>query len=268
MEDRSMQALLKKCNDNLQSLSCCHTDSRVCCCSKCWKNDFYTRPDTYECEKKLNFYVANYAPSFASEIYYYLKYSQLLENNFIKQNIKILSLGCGSAYDLLAINKYINNKQLPITLEYHGIDISNTWQSARYNPPLATFSVGDVTKSLVLESYSIIFVVKLFSTLYKHNKSGEFLDVFKNAVQEQMQTGSYIIFNDINSWKMGRDALHRSIKGLFSAVRQFYFGQKQSWTPNDWIQIPEKNIVFNIPSRLKIIPLQDIGHVFTFEYRR
>lgn len=114
-------------------------------------------PDSYDCEKKVNYYVLNYGPSFASEIYHYLAFTQVLEEFESKRKLKILSLGCGFAPDLIALKKYIKDKQLVIQIEYCGIDKSDSWNSARYSTENAEFIEGDVTKSLNMDGYDFIF---------------------------------------------------------------------------------------------------------------
>ena len=262
-----MKELLKQCESNLKRLPCCHTDERECKCYNCLKEGFWGMPDTYACGKKLNSYVINYGPSFASEIFHYLSNSHILNGFIGNKNLKILSLGCGFAPDLIATEKYITDNRLDIQFEYFGVDITPLWTSARYNAPNAHFSNCDVSQTINLNEFDIIFIVKLFSTLWKIDLGKAFIQTLSNAITSQMKTNAIIVFNDINTDKMGRDFFHWKIKVLLSRYRQFYCGDPP-YKKDCWIQIPEKNVIFNIPRGLSINPLMEIRNTIFFEYRK
>ena len=261
-----MEELLTQCDSNLKRLPCCHTDGRKCKCYDCLKEGFWGMPDTYNCEKKLNYYVINYGPSFASEIFHYLTNSQILNGFNGNKNLKILSLGCGFAPDLIAIEKYILDNGLNIHFEYNGVDLSNLWKSARYNLSNAHFVNDDVSQRINLNEFDIIFIVKLFSTLWENKLDTAFIQTLSNAITTQMKSDAILIFNDINTNGKGRDTFHRKIKALLSHYRQFYCGDPPY--KDCWIQIPEKNIIFSIPIGLSINPLMEIRNTIFFEYRK
>ncbi|MGD0168508.1 MAG: hypothetical protein ABSE54_02160 [Smithella sp.] len=168
-------------------------------------------PDTYDCEKKMNYYVLNYGPSYASEIYHYLSNSKILEGFCDRKKIRIISLGCGFAPDLAAISQYIRIRQLPLEFEYYGVDKSHCWENVRYCLDNAFFIEDDVLSSINLNGFDLVILTKLFSTLYKHNSHHQFLQSFSNAVQAQLRVDSIVVFNDINSRHMGRDVFHGAI---------------------------------------------------------
>lgn len=263
-----MDELLIRCNNNLLTLPCCHMDGRVCNCYECLRSGFYEMPDSYDCPKKMNYYVLNYGPSYASEIYHYLTNSQILESLDSASQVRILSLGCGFAPDLIAMSKYIADRHFSVQIDYHGIDQSHNWGSCRYSTTGATFEIGDATTSLNMAGYDLIFIVKLFSTLYKNGLYNIFIQSLTSAVQNTLRDGGIVVFNDVNSCNMGRGILHTSIQQIFRSHRDFYFGERQSWTPGDWIQMPQNNIVFRIPDGLRIIPLNEIRKTVFFECRK
>ncbi len=263
-----MVELLNKCDENYKTMPCCHTDDRVCLCSICWDKDFYCRADSYDCAKKLNHYVLNYGPSFSSEIYHYLSNSKILENHFNNKTIRILSLGCGFAPDLLAVTRYVLDNDLNIEIEYNGKDRSTAWESARYETDEANFETADVSNNINLTNYNLVFLVKLFSTLYKNNLSDQFLKVFRAAVANQLSRDCFIVFADINDRDMGRDVFHSRVNRLFSKSRQFYFSIGSAYTGNNWTPMTEKKLAFEIPTGLSLEPKTEIGKTVFFEYRK
>lgn len=262
-----MDSLLLACNQKLKTLSCCHDDGRKCYCYDCLKEGFFHKQDAYDCIKKMNYYILNYGPSYASEIYQYLSASQVLESMVpLNRKIKILSLGCGFAPDLLAIEKYIVNRQLPLQFEYHGIDQSKSWEDIHYPSSNATFTTADVSSSIDFSGYDLVFIVKLFSTLCKHNNGEKFLKLITQSVKMELKKDGLVIYNDVNSKYMGRDYFHSSVNTLFGNARQFFFSKDQYWEPQ-WVQLP-RNVVVSIPTGLMVSPLPLIANTIVFEYRK
>lgn len=209
----------------------------------------------------------NYGPSFASEFYYYLVKSQILEKSYIKQDIRILSLGCGFAPDLLALDRYIKENRLRKDYEYHGVDMNRSWEGARYVTPNSRFYVGDVSQKINLSGYDIVIISKLFSTLLKNQLGRQFISIFEYAVSTQLKPNGIVIFNDINHWKMGRDAFHNKVKEHFRFIRQYYCDDPEH-TESDWIKIPQDNIAFKIPRIAGYSPLPQVTQNIFFEYRK
>jgi hypothetical protein len=263
-----MNSLLLQCDKNYNSLPCCHPEPYQCNCSDCMRKDFHERPDIYNCEKKANYYVLNYGPSFTSEIYHYFTASQILENNFNQKTVNILSLGCGFAPDLLALERYIFNNNLSINFHYHGLEISPAWITTRSSHTNTTFLIEDVSNNINFTDFDIIFIVKLFSTLRKNNLHNQFLISLNNAISSQLVSNSYVIFIDINSIHMGRDDFHDSVKGLFGSYHQYYSGYQPPYYESSWTKIEQQDIVFSIPDSLCITPLREIRNNIFFEYRK
>lgn len=265
-----MKDFILQCEKKYKALPCCKSDSRavVCNCSICMQAGFYIGGlDTYDCEKKVHYYVLNYGPSYASEVYYYLSESKILEHfASLNKKIKILSLGCGFAPDLLAITEYISVNQLSVDFEYYGIDKSTSWANARYFSPNASFQNGDVTSLIDLTDYDLVFVVKLFSTLKRHGEHTKFLSVFTNAVQTQLKSGGVVVFIDVNDRDVGRDEFDQAINGnCENSVTKYRFDGYGIYSVG-WVTIGKKNIVFSIPSGLQISPLSTTGKTICFEY--
>lgn len=261
-----MEDLLISNNEKYKTLTCCHTDNRDCECYKCLQDGFYQTPESYNCAKKLNCYVLNYVPSFTSEIIHYLNNSKILETNFIDKTVNILSLGCGCATDLMALNFYINTKKLNIKIKYHGIDKSDLWLRKTFEN--ATFEQKDVLiDGLDLSDVDIVFINKLFSTLHTQNFHNEFIQILTNSIQNQLKTNSFLIFNDINSNKKGRDIFDKKISKLFNTKRRYFFTDCP-YFESHWLPISDKKIFFNIPDNLSYRPSSKIGKVIIFEYKK
>ena len=127
-----MTDILRRCDEIQKKQPCCHNDGRVCNCMECLRVGFFEGfDDTYDCLKKVCFYVMKYGPIYVSEIYHFLHQSKIIER-FVepgsRRTINILSLGCGFEPDYIALEKYINDKNLNISFSYIGIDEECNWQ--------------------------------------------------------------------------------------------------------------------------------------------
>lgn len=200
-----MKPILRLSNQIYSAEDCCHDDGRVCYCYDCLHKSFYslTTPDEYDCLKKLCYYVMNYGPAYASEIYHYLSESQVLESNYCGKTVKVLSLGCGFSPDLIALDKYISDKNLSIKLSYTGIDNEQLWNSLRNNDPRAKYFVSDVCSGFDMSGCDFVFINKLYSTLRKNKQDKQFIKLLIHQVGTALKTGSFLIFNDINHRDMG-----------------------------------------------------------------
>jgi len=185
--------ILSQCWTNYQSMSndCCQCEQyqiyQRCNCSFCLSKDFHKRPDEYECDKKMLFYVLNYGAAYISEIYHYLTTSGILTG--YTGRINILSLGCGFCPDHFAFAKYIADKSLDIELHYTGVDKSTAWDKTRMPLPNVNYQQGDftdLTRLWPFNGFQIITVNKVFSTIRKHGASSDFLTNIQGAVKNSM----------------------------------------------------------------------------------
>lgn len=211
-----MKKILSICNDIYKVQPCCHGDGRACNCYNCLRAGFYSEmPDTYECLKKLYYYVMNYGPAYASEIYHYLSKSQILENNFAGKSLRIISLGCGFSPDFIALVRYIDTNNLKIKLTYIGLDIEPSWNKLRVTDSRAQYFECDLLSGFDLTSYNLVFINKLYSTLKQNNNMKPFMDILIQQIKNTLPSNSFLVFNDINHLNMGRDKFDSSIKDLF-----------------------------------------------------
>ncbi len=263
-----MNDILNFCNQKLIELPCCHErKTEECNCSVCLRAGFYDEPDNYECYKKLCYYVLNYGPSYASELYHYLSLSKILETYFNKKTINVLSLGCGYAPDLIVLKKYISEKKLQIKIIYTGIDQASSWSKLRKNSENIEFIEKDILTGFDLSDFDIVFMIKLFSTLYKNKMAENFIKLLSSQIENNLKENAYLIFNDVNSIYMGRDIFHIGIRNLFSSCKQYYLGNPP-FIEQNWVEIQDKNLAFPLPCDLEIVPLKEITNTVVFEYRK
>jgi hypothetical protein len=209
----------------------------------------------------------NYGPAYASEIYHYFSQSQILENNFNGKSLNIISLGCGFSPDLIALGKYISDHSLTIKVHYLGLDNEPLWNRLRINNPCAQYSLCDITAGFNLSGYDIVFTSKIYSTLKKNNQDSVFLSLLSNQIQTNLQTGSFLVFTDINHRKMGRDQFDASINRFFSQRHYYYFPVEDAYTGN-FTAINQTKNVFLIPAGMTVYPKPDVTKAVIFEYQK
>ena len=210
----------------------------------------------------------NYIPSYASEIYYYLNARKIFEKFFPDKTVKVLSLGCGCGPDLMAIIKYQEKINPKLTFTYKGIDLSPLWKDIRNTYPSASFVERDLTLGFSLKGYDVIFLVKIFSTLYKNKVHQPFIDILRKKINEEMSDNAILIYNDINSCYMGRDVFDVSVKDLFSKVGYYYFPVNGAHTESRYRALSQNGNIFKIPDGLSINPLREIRNTVFFEYHK
>jgi SAM-dependent methyltransferase len=230
---------------------------------------FYNHADEYDCEKKMTFYVLNYGKSYISEIYHYLKNSRILDN--ITGQFKVLSLGCGFCPDYYAISKYIFDLGLNIQIDYAGIDISTAWDKTRVrhkNIHYSQMDLTDLSNPLSFQGYNLIMLNKVFSTIFVHNNHIPFLQNIVNASTTSMENEAVLVFNDVNSYYMGRDVFDGTIAHHANSMRKYYTDNPPFAGNGQWIQIPEIDVIYPFICYGNISPLNVLAKSVFFEYRR
>ena len=232
-----MNNIIKKCNkiieENNQAYSTYKTNNK---CLNCVRDSYKPNGnDKYDCLIKLAHYTIYYGISYVSEIYYFLKKSQILEkiiNN--KKDIKVLSLGCGFMPDLIAMDKYKNDMWIKdIEIDYQGYDIEALWEEIALCPQCLLIK-DVVNDNFDCTDVDIIFVNKLFSTLKRNELHMYFLCNFKNQL-EDLPIGSFIVYNDVNNENEGRDIFNKCISNKsYKLIQKFYTqGYTQEYTKLD-----------------------------------
>jgi hypothetical protein len=222
---------LKDCNDKFNNK---YKDGD---CFKCLRNSFFEKKlDTYDCLKKLSLYVLYYGELYVKEIYHFLDSSGLLEKNYLfsKKMINILSLGAGFCPDNIAVEQYIDKKNLNLEYNYYGFDIERGWREIRNdkNIKLANWRTNTTDTSEILpkirsvlydmnfSNYDIIFINKLFSTLVNHGQNELFLYKFNSALKSLPQA-SLVILNDRNEFRIIEE-FNNNIDKSLQLIARYY----------------------------------------------
>jgi hypothetical protein len=215
------------------------------------------------------FYVLNYGSAYISEIYHYLTNSKILDN--ITRQFSVLSLGCGFSPDYYAISKYIDDHNLDIQIKYDGIDVSTAWGKTRIQHKNIQYyqkDLTDLSQPLSFKGYNLIMLNKVFSTIFVHNNHIPFLQNIVNAIGTSMEKDAILVFNDVNSYYMGRDVFDGSLSHYIDNIRKYYTDNPPFSGNGRWEQIPETNIIYPFCNYGNIYPLNTLAKSVFFEYRK
>jgi hypothetical protein len=264
-----LSSILQQCNARLPTYPCCQ-ENHECNCLKSLSHDYWNRPDTYNCNKKMDTYVLRYGLSYASEIYHYLEASNFQNKINLNEPLIVKSLGCGFSPDYYAIKKYFEgcNTQMPTPINYTGLDSSSCWDLSRPDNNECHYQECDLTLPFDISGADIVFISKVFSTLYRNNNYINFLNNLESAIST-LHPGAIIVFIDINNNTMGRDVFHNNVKKYLPISSKYYFDREEnSYVGYEWERINNTNIMFDSPNNLNVMPLQHAGKTVIFEYRK
>lgn len=220
----------------IQSCGCangCSHPSGICpstrdalCWSKCF-NEIY-QPDNnkngrlkYNCPKLVNQYVYRQLDKHASEIFHALV---SFCSNKIKayENFNVLSLGCGPATELVAIEYFNEISSLNKQINYYGLEIENTWdiiqkkiQEYTENDTFlrnVNFLQNDAIKLLDIEiltdkKFNLIILNYIISSLIADGNDDKISELFSNLAK-------LIIKNQINDCIFIINDMNLDIRGL------------------------------------------------------
>lgn len=256
---------LKQCDKKLNSLPCCKTDNTPCDCVVSLTEDYNSRPDSYNCLKKMNTYALRYGPAYMSEIYHYLVESDF-KRLFSDKKLRIVSLGCGFSPDYYAMEEYIATYSPESKIKYFGVDNSTCWDTARPVKNNCFYKEIDLTSKFKFsEKVDVVIISKVFSTLYRNNKHTDFLKNLKHAIKNTLKKGAIVIFVDINHRDMGRDVFHRSVSSYLTDFEQYFFDGYEGY---GWNKITNDFIICDVPTELSVHSLTGTGKTVIFEYRK
>ena len=234
-----MNNILKKCNkiieENIQTYDTYKDNNKCLACLQYNYNP--SGNDKYDCLVKVAYYSIFYGRLYVSEIYYFLKKSQILEkimNN--KKDIKVLSLGCGFMPDLIAIDKYKNDMWLKdVEIGYQGYDIEALWKEIVLCPQC--FEIKDVVNdSFDCTDVDIVFINKLFSSLNSDLEKTLFLENFISATNN-LPANSLIIFNDRSEFALIDKFRNAIPESLFDLIGKYYIESSCCPRETDFVEI-------------------------------
>lgn len=234
-----MNNILKKCNkiieENIQTYDTYKDNNK---CLACLQYNYNPNGnDKYDCLVKVAYYSIFYGRLYVSEIYYFLKKSQILDkimNN--KKDIKVLSLGCGFMPDLTAIDKYKNDMWLKdVEIGYQGYDIEALWKEIALCSQC--FEIKDVVNdSFDCTDVDIVFINKLFSSLNSDLEKTLFLENFTSTINN-LPANSLIIFNDRSEFTL-IDKFRKAIpESLFDLIGKYYIESSCCSRETDFVEI-------------------------------
>ena len=265
--------ILNRCNILQEELrknkAVCNIYTDLDGCYDCLQQSFRnSNSDTYDCLTKLALYTINYGPIYVSEIYHFLEKSQLLQNNFknLDTEIKVMSLGCGMGVDFIALDKYIEDKELSIYFYYRGYDKEPLWHNITNSDSFPV--TRDILNGFDCTDIDILFINKLFSTLKNNDLNTQFLDELKIAL-EDLPTGSFVVFNDVNHRDMGRDEFHRfALDNFLTCVEKYYFKVSEHTYNHGYTEISSSHNIFQIPNNLPYSPKPSATQTVFFLYQK
>lgn len=227
------QQYIKKCLDNYSPcLTGTCTDDKCCkicmqnfSCKDCLSDMFRNQEHAgriYSCIPITYTYVLRYCNMYASEIYKILN-SSFFGFLFEKRSVSVVSLGCGPATELVALDKKCS--ECNISFSYTGYDKNHIWDTCQgiiknlvsySNRNVATFCCKKLMPNdILLKNTDLLILNYVISDIYKHNKSA--LSSFFDSLEQMfafMPENSFIVINDVNSCNMGRDEIEEWILRL------------------------------------------------------
>jgi hypothetical protein len=175
----------------------------------------------YQCLPITYSYVERFTETYASEIYRILFDFDDLWNNIT--NRVITSIGCGPATELIAVEKILRDKSIDNVCQYVGFDPNCVWssvwdilinifQSQKRNIVPSFQNRVLSSNDNILKDTKLLILNYVVSDVYKHTQNPRidthnFLHNDITPLIQKMPADSYILVNDVNSYRMGRDEI-------------------------------------------------------------
>ena len=183
---------------------------------------------TYNCINMAYNYVVKHFYRFASEIEYAFRFVYLAEQHNWKDNINVVSLGCGPSSELYGIINELHNQQSNLVVSYHGFDTNAIWQKIwnlnidickQHNVTYTTDDMFAYYTEHSDEHIDILILNYLLSDVARNMQKEEktaFLDKLAEFID--VRDVQYVIFNDI---PLFYDNLISGYSCMEYVVRQF-----------------------------------------------
>lgn len=193
----------------------CVNDKRCESCNSCKCYDSCIHPlhqynsngKTYNCQNMAYNYVVKHFYRFASEIEYAFRIVYHTEQHNWKDNINVVSLGCGPSSELYGIINELQNQQSNLVVSYHGFDTNAIWQKIwnlnidickQHNVTYTTDDMFAYYTEHSDEHIDILILNYLLSDVARNMQKEEktaFLDKLAEFID--VMDVQYVIFNDI-----------------------------------------------------------------------
>jgi len=217
----------KKCNDCGEK--CAHPSGKCSgSCTDCLKEIQYHRSDgrtEYDCKNMLRYYTCHTIWKRCSEMMYALETLDLKKY----PKFDILSIGCGTAPDLMAFSQVAGGKKI----SYHGVDIAVKWKdihdfiSQKANGAGVDFERRDIYAMLdeasavkALHSSYNVLVLQYMIAGHIHSDRTEKIDflfdeIIDKFIARKLKNSPFLlIINDIDHKSWIRDYFNLFIKKL------------------------------------------------------
>lgn len=183
---------------------------------------------TYNCLNMAYNYVVKHFYRFASEIEYAFRIVYHAEQQNWKDNINVVSLGCGPSSELYGIINELQNQQSNLVVSYHGFDTNAIWQKIwnlnvdiykQHNISYTKYDMFAYYTKHPDEHIDILILNYLLSDVARNMQKEEktlFLDKLAEFID--VKDVQYVIFNDI---PLFYDNLISGYSCMEYVVRQF-----------------------------------------------
>ena len=251
-EDNSLfDKLIDYCHNQYIMTACAQCDHRGGCpnincgnCKQCLEEVHFPNKHSggrkdYDCERMINFYVCDYAEKYASEMLYLIRKSKSLEQI---DDYHVLSIGCGSCPDLMALERYCIETGSSKTISYVGVDVNELWkpihgQIESYHSAIIRkkqFLYYDaVTDNRPIKEANVIILQYVISHFYNNGQISQVNAFFQRLVSDVIARRNKgvpmaILINDVNSCNRGRNyfmdlVVQLENSGFDGNYGQFYF---------------------------------------------
>ncbi len=216
-------------------------------CNDCLNEVHLTRSEgeraDYNCPYLLYYYVGKYIYAYTSEMEYALNTIRDTLENF--KYMHILSIGCGPAPDLFAINQFQSSNGFDQVLSYIGFDHNAYWgeiheiikcllpNNKKSKIQFKQLDAIDFFQKKELKQCNMLIMQYLLSHIVYNQRQDEIESFFDSLIINvilKMDNHSFIIINDINH-NLARDYIDIFIKKIRLAGKRtkklhFYFEYK------------------------------------------
>lgn len=191
-----------------------------CNCISCLEEVHYHHINgrrTYNCSNLVNCYGCRYLNKFVSEFSYALRVRDIIKKF---SQFRVISIGCGPAPDLMALELFRYENGLTTSLQYRGFDLNEYWvpihqqinqyckAAHRMDAKFFYKDAVDYFSSKKFPEANVLVLQYVISHFHNTNQFDQLHQFFENIVDSiisKMLRPSIVIIHDINHYAFGRD---------------------------------------------------------------
>lgn len=190
------------------------------------------KQSTYRCIPITYTYMLRFLNPYASEIFHIFERNENLRTK-LSEGL-VVSIGCGPATELVAINEICEKYVLP-SFRYAGFDTNDTW---KYVQNIVKESIETKNKKIcfipqelrfdqkILQRTKILIINYMISHMYSHEGTMQLKTWFNTVLTPlftAMPVDSYIIINDVNSCNLGRTEIQEWAERYSDYSREYTY---------------------------------------------